>query len=329
MSDVAIRRRGEEAKSREQSRLRAEREATAKVERAAQTAKRAKAAAKEAEEAEVAAAKALETERLQREERARVALKKMHQEELIRMAKAEEQRRREDEEALQREQEERATRVEEGRRTLAAMELKQKAQEEERVDAAKRGDRLSARTHIDNRPSWMTSDSGSAPAENSSGQNRRRRGFEEETGNGMGREFTTRQANSQHDYTFEKNSRGTEEVVPIELQNDVDRILAARTKAKRDRDYESADRMREELNVMGVKVFDKERTWSFLARGSKRQHSSTSVASQVHVRNRIAGSGKRAKRADSVLAQNADASSGADKEAKLRQLMLSKMSAAK
>eukprot|EP01052_Picozoa_sp_SAG31_P024492 SAG31_NODE_2087_length_6484_cov_5.038528_4_plen_556_part_01 len=45
----------------------------------------------------------------------------------------------------------------------------------------------------------------------------------------------------------------------------VDELLAARLNAKRGRDFDTADRIRDELRDMGVQVFDQEKTWS--ARG--------------------------------------------------------------
>ena len=52
-------------------------------------------------------------------------------------------------------------------------------------------------------------------------------------------------------------------------QGRVDKLLTERVAAKRSREYDKADKIRDELRGMGVEVHDKERTWSVRGRGRR------------------------------------------------------------
>lgn len=57
-----------------------------------------------------------------------------------------------------------------------------------------------------------------------------------------------------HGYEREGDSGGVDE-------SQVDRLLTERVAAKRSREYDTADKIRDDLRAMGVEVADKERTW--------------------------------------------------------------------
>jgi len=66
-----------------------------------------------------------------------------------------------------------------------------------------------------------------------------------------------------HDYRREGDSS-----VPCDEQK-IDSMLTERMRAKMARDFDTADRIRDDLRRMGVEIFDRERTWSLSQSGGK------------------------------------------------------------
>ena len=74
-----------------------------------------------------------------------------------------------------------------------------------------------------------------------------------------------RDSGADHDYVCEDEAAAAAASVDLAVVNE---LLAERVAAKRGRDFQTADDIRDELRaVHGVKVFDKERTWAIGGRG--------------------------------------------------------------
>tara|TARA_B100000524_G_scaffold344376_1_gene241577 strand:- start:365 stop:925 length:561 start_codon:yes stop_codon:yes gene_type:complete len=56
----------------------------------------------------------------------------------------------------------------------------------------------------------------------------------------------------------------------------IDKLLSQRTEAKRQSDFETADRIRDRLRRMEVEVFDRERMWWIIGGGGQRKYVATS-----------------------------------------------------